>query len=56
MEKNYKAPKSEWISFDVADVVTDEIGLPDLEGGAGDSELSIPGGWGGWGDDEDDDE
>ena len=49
MEKIYEAPKSEWINFDVADVVTDEIDLPEIGGGSGDGSLiqSTPAGGGG---------
>ena len=48
MEKIYEAPKSEWINFDVADVVTDEIDLPEIGGGTGSGSLiSKPSGDGG---------
>ena len=50
MEKIYLAPKSDWIRVDVADVVTDEIGLPDIGGDTGDGGLlSTPIGGGGFG-------
>ena len=48
MEKIYQAPKSEWINFDVADIITDVQNIPEIGGGTGDGSLiSTPMGGGG---------